>query len=73
MKGEKTMWLRVWDKTKEKDGKNTAIYELHTCIENNFSNMRFLKGVVERILDKLESERFIVLLQDDNGNPLKKQ
>lgn len=63
--GVKEMWLRVWDKTREKDGKNTAIYELHTCVEQNFSTMHFMKGVIERLLTNIECGRFLVLLQED--------
>ena len=59
------MWLRVWDKTREKDGKDTAIYELHTGVEQNMPTMHFLKGVIERLLDNIEPNRFMVLLQPD--------
>jgi hypothetical protein len=63
------MWLRVWDKTKEKDGKNTAIYELHTGVKENFPNMHFLKGVIEKLLDNVEYGRFIVQLETDEASP----
>jgi hypothetical protein len=59
------MWLRVWDKTREKNGENEAIYELHTSIEENFSTMRFLERVIEQLLNNIEYGRFIVLLQSD--------
>ena len=59
------MWLRVWDKAKEKDGKNEAIYELHTGVKENFSDMRFWKGIIERLLNNIEPDRFMVDLRED--------
>ena len=59
------MWLRVWDKTKEKDGKNKAVYELHTGVKENFSDMRIWKGIIERLLNNIEPDRFMVDLRED--------
>ena len=59
------MWLRVWDKTKEKNGKNTAIYQLHTRVKQNLRMMPFLKEIVEHLLEEIEPHRFMVLLQED--------
>ena len=63
--GELKMYLRVWDKTREKDGNNKAIYELHTQIKANYPDMKFWAGVIERILNNIEPDRFTVLLEDE--------
>jgi len=58
----------VFDKTKEKDGKNTAIYELHTGVEQNLQTLHFLKGIIERLLRQIEPDRFGVLLENDTND-----
>lgn len=59
--------MRVFDRKKEVDGKNRAIYEVHTSIKENFSQMTFWKGVIERLLDIIEEGRFFVVVQDDEN------
>ena len=60
------MWLRIWDKTKEKNGCNTAIYELHTSVRENFATMHFLKEIVQRLLNNIDANRFVVILNKDS-------
>jgi hypothetical protein len=59
------MWLRVWDKTREKDGKNEAIYEIHSAIKENIREMHFWAERVQTMLNNIEQGRFWVRTQED--------
>lgn len=53
-------WLSVFDKTKEKDGKNKAIYHMGTYLEQNFLWIDDFQHRLQRVLDKIEGGRFWV-------------
>lgn len=60
--------LCVWDKQKEKNGKNKAIYTLRTSVKEQFETVRFMRKVIENLLDCIDSDRFIVSLQANTWN-----
>ena len=53
-------WLSVFDKTKEKDGKNKVIYHCSTFLEKNFLWIDDFQRRLQNILDAVEDGRFWV-------------